>query len=148
MGGGIHVLERRDANGRPRFRRLGTPDGLPSTGVDKLLEIADGQVWASTDDGLVVIDPDSLSVRSLRRAEGVAISGYWSNAGALTPAGELLFGGLGGLTVVRPELLLRREFRPPVVVTGRRYTHADHADQRARACRPDRAGAGRTQPAG
>jgi diguanylate cyclase (GGDEF)-like protein len=120
MGGGIHVLERRDANGRPRFRRLGTSDGLPSTGVDKLLEIADGQVWASTDDGLVVIDPDSLSVRSLRRAEGVAISGYWSNAGALTPAGELLFGGLGGLTVVRPELLLRREFRPPVVVTDLR----------------------------
>jgi diguanylate cyclase (GGDEF)-like protein len=120
MGGGIHVLERRDAGGRPRFRRLGTSDGLPSTGVDKLLEAADGQVWASTDDGLAVIDPDSLKVRPLRRAEGVAISGYWTNAGALTPAGELLFGGLGGLTVVRPELLVRREFRPPLVVTDLR----------------------------
>jgi len=120
MGGGIHVLERRDADGRPRFRRLGTPDGLPSTGVDKLLETADGQVWASTDDGLAVIDPVSLNVRPLKRADGVAISGYWTNAGALTAAGELLFGGLGGLTVVRPELLLRREFRPPLVVTDLR----------------------------
>ena len=120
MGGGIHVLERRDADGRPRFRRLGTLDGLPSTGVDKLLETADGQVWASTDDGLVVIDPESLHVRALKRADGVAIPGYWTNAGAMTPAGELLFGGLGGLTVVRPELLLRRKFRPPLVVTDLR----------------------------
>ena len=120
MGGGVHVLERRDADGRPRFRRLGARDGLPSTGVDKLLEAADGQVWASTDDGLAVIDPVSLHVRQLKRADGVAIAGYWTNAGALTSAGDLLFGGLGGLTVVRPELLLPRQFRPPLVVTDLR----------------------------
>jgi len=120
QGGGIHVLERRDANGRPRFRRLGTSQGLPSTGVDKLLQTADGQVWASTDDGLAVIDPENFNVRVLMRADGVAISTYWSNAGALTLAGEPIFGGLGGLTVVRPELLRRREFHPPLVVTDLR----------------------------
>jgi len=117
QGGGIHVLERRDADGRPRFRRLGMSHGLPSTSVDKLLQTADGQVWASTDDGLAIIDPESFDVRSLKRADGVAIWGYWSNAGAVTSAGELLFGGVGGLTVVRPELLHRREFHPPLAVT-------------------------------
>lgn len=117
MGGGIHVLERRDADGRPRFRRLGTAHGLPHINVNKLLQTADGQVWASTDDGLVVIDPESFDVRSLGRPDGVAILGYWSNAGAVTSAGEVLFGGLGGLTVVQPELLHRREFHPPLAVT-------------------------------
>lgn len=120
MGGGIHVLERRDADGRPRFRRLGTRDGLPNTSVNKMLEAADGQVWASTDEGLAIIDPTGLQVRPLRRADGVAIMGYWSNAGARTSTGELLFGGLGGLTVVRPERLRPREFRPPLAVTDLR----------------------------
>ena len=120
QGGGIHVLERRDADGRPRFRRLGMSQGLPSNGVNKLLQTADGQVWASTDDGLAIIDPESFNVRALKRADSVAISTYWSNAGALTSSGELLFGGLGGLTVVRPELLRPREFHPPLVVTDLR----------------------------
>ena len=120
FGNGVLLLEGRDPDGRLRFRRLGLREGLPHVGVDKLLEDEHGDIWASTDDGLAVIDADSLAIRALQRPQGVGILAYWTNAGAVTPAGELLFGGQGGLSVVRPGHLARWGWRPPVVVTDAR----------------------------
>ncbi|MDB6090738.1 MAG: hypothetical protein JWN85_3522 [Gammaproteobacteria bacterium] len=117
LGGGISVLESRDRSSAPRFRRLGVRQGLPSENVDKLLEDTRGQIWASTDDGLAVIDPNSFAVRSLRRAEGAPIANHWAGAGAATADGELLFGGVGGLIVVHPERLTLWSYHPPIVVT-------------------------------
>jgi diguanylate cyclase (GGDEF)-like protein len=117
LGGGISILEMRDPRGRPRFHRLGVRQGLVNENVNKLLEDEGGRIWASTDDGIAVIDPSTFGVRMLRRAEGVPISNYWVGAGAVTAAGELLFGGSGGLTVVRPERLSLWSYHPPIVVT-------------------------------
>ena len=117
LGGGISVLDRRDHSGKPHFIRLGSSQGLASESIDKLLEDARGQVWASTDDGLAVIDPTSFAIRTLRRAEGVPIANHWAGAGAATPEGDLLFGAVGGLIVVRPEQLALWSYHPPIVVT-------------------------------
>ena len=65
-------MDGRERDGRPHFIRLGARQGLASENIDKLLEDARGQIWASTDDGLAVIDPNTFAIRSLRRAEGVA----------------------------------------------------------------------------
>ena len=115
--GGINILESRSADGRPHFRQLGTAQGLPDAGIAQMLEDKAGHIWASTGNGLAVIDPSSFVVRALHSADGDAITAYWSNSGAVTPQGELLFGGLGGLTVIRPEQLRTWDYRPPVVVT-------------------------------
>ena len=117
LGGGINVLTGRGSTGIPHFLRLATDQGLPNSNIDKLLEDAQGKVWASTDDGLAMIDPASLAIRALRRAEGVAIPAYWVNSGAITGQGELLFGGTGGLTVVRPEQFKSWSYHPRVVIT-------------------------------
>jgi signal transduction histidine kinase len=119
LGGGIQVLAHRDSTGRPRFRRIGTAEGLPSANVKMLLQDTQGKIWASTDDGLAEVDSDTLAVRALRRADGVAFASYYGGSGARTPEGALLFGG-DGLTVVRPERLKDWGFRPPVVVTDAR----------------------------
>jgi diguanylate cyclase (GGDEF)-like protein len=119
-GGGIAVLESRDASGRPRFRQLGMAQGLPNDDISKLFEDRRGNVWASTDEGLVVIDPKTFAMRALRRAEGAAITYYWLNSGAATPEGELLFGGLGGITAIDPNRLTDWTYDPPLVVTDAR----------------------------
>lgn len=116
-GAGIQVLEGWAADGRPRFRRLGLRDGLPHMGIDKLLLDEHGSVWASTDGGLAEIDPETFAIRSLGAAQGVAILAYWADSGAVTADGDLLFGGQGGLTIVRPFETRHSAFRPPVVVT-------------------------------
>jgi ligand-binding sensor domain-containing protein/signal transduction histidine kinase len=117
LGGGINILEGRGPHGEPRFRHLGIAQGMPNQHIDMLLADLNGKIWASTDDGLAMIDPDTFAIRSLQRAEGVEIQTYWSGAGAVTPQGELLFGGVGGFTVVRPEQLKSWYYRPPLVVT-------------------------------
>ena len=117
QGGGIDIVDRPGARGTTRFHRMSSADGLPSANVDMLLEDGLGRMWASTDGGLAVIDERTLKVRALGRADGVAITGYWWHSGARTSEGELLFGGLGGMTVVRPRQLSDWNYRPPIVFT-------------------------------
>jgi diguanylate cyclase (GGDEF)-like protein len=117
FGGGVNILESRDAQGKPRFRRLGTTQGLNNDNANKLLEDSRHNIWTSTDDGVAMIDENTLAIRSFHRAEGLPISGYWVGSGAATSAGEMLFGGIGGLTVVRPGRLTHWNYQPPIAVT-------------------------------
>jgi diguanylate cyclase (GGDEF)-like protein len=117
FGGGVNILESRAADGKPRFARLGIAQGLNNDNADKLLEDSKHNIWVGTDDGLAVIDEQTLAIRSLRRAEGLPISSYWVGSGAATSQGEMLFGGVGGMTVVRPGRLTRWNYQPPVAIT-------------------------------
>jgi diguanylate cyclase (GGDEF)-like protein len=117
FGTGVVILERTDADGRRRFRRIGMQQGLPDSGANKLLQDRQGMIWASTDAGLARIDPRSLTVQPLGPGEGVQVPMYWTNSGTVTTEGELVFGGLSGLTVVRPQALSGWHYKPPMVVT-------------------------------
>jgi diguanylate cyclase (GGDEF)-like protein len=128
FGGGVNVLESRDARGKPQFRRLGTTHGLNNDNADKLLEDSKHNVWVATDDGLAVIDEQTFVIRSFRRAEGLPISSYWVGSGAATGQGEMLFGGAGGLTVVRPDRLTHWNYQPPVAITDIRIGGKPVAD--------------------
>lgn len=125
-GGGINILESLVEGEAPRFRPLAMAQGLPDDSVNALLADAAGQVWVSTDNGLATVDPGSLAVRSLRRAEGVEFLTYWTGSAARTAEGELLFGGAGGMTIVRPERLAVWTYRPPVRVTDLRIGGQGH----------------------
>jgi diguanylate cyclase (GGDEF)-like protein len=116
MGGGIDVLIG-ERNGKPVFHTIGIADGLPDSNVDTVLADRRGRIWAATDTGIAVIDPDNFTVHTLHRADGVAVSAYWTASGATTAQGELMFGGIGALTVIRPERYQPWDYHPPVVVT-------------------------------
>ena len=82
-----------------------------------MLEDAGGQIWASTADGIAKIDPERLSVQTLRAAEGVFIRGYWIDAAAMAADGSLLFGGEGGLTVLQPGRIQSSVAKQELVLT-------------------------------
>jgi diguanylate cyclase (GGDEF)-like protein len=115
---GIGVADKASAE-TPRFRRIGVGQGLPNNNIDAIQEDAAGRIWVSTADGLAVVDPDSLTARPLGPGgtAGGAVSAYWINSAARLPDGTLLFGGLGGLSVVHPDRLAAWTFHPPVVIT-------------------------------
>lgn len=117
LGGGISILQKRDAQGKPIFQQVGKAQGLRHPNVSKILQDQTGLVWASTDEGMARIDPRTLKVESLVAAEGVPITEYWSNSGAKLASGELVFGGAGGLTIVRPHLFKSWRYQPPLVLT-------------------------------
>lgn len=120
FGGGVAVMTGRDASGKPRFRRIGVGEGLPHVNVGGLQMDGAGTIWAGTDDGLAMIDPQTLTARPVRRADGAPLLDYVAGASATTPAGEVMFGSLGGFTVARPGTLPPWRFRPPMVMTDLR----------------------------
>ena len=119
-GGDLQILTETD--GKFRLARVGNRGG---GGIDKLLEDSNGHVWASTDAGLMTIDPATLRAHAFSRADGDAFTaGYWADSGAATASGELVFGALGGLTVVRTQSHSPPSATPSVVVSDLRVGSA------------------------
>lgn len=120
FGGGLAVTTGRDARGRLRFRRFGLADGLPHLNVDSLSLDGSGTLWAGTDDGLARIDPRTLEIRAVRRADGGVLRDYFVGAHGATAAGEALLGAKDGLTVIRPGTPPVWRFAPRIMVTDLR----------------------------
>ncbi len=117
-GGGICVLESRDAHGVPRFRRLGAADGLPSAVITGIIISSDGRVWVATSDGMAVIDPATMRARALGRPQGLAFRTFFVAAVARTPEADLLFGATEGLAVIHPRRLGEWRFRAPLAISA------------------------------
>ena len=116
-GAGIDVMLGRNTAGRPIFRHITLADGLPDSDINRMIADGSRRVRVSTDNGLAEIDPDTFAVHAYKDADGVAISTYWNDSGDRTPQGDLLFGGIGGLTVVRPDAMGSWVYRPRVAVS-------------------------------
>jgi len=120
LGGGLNLVTGRDAQGRLRFRRFGVAEGLPTPDIGTLLQGSDGAIWASTDGGFAIIDPATFAIKRVLRADGAAITSYWINSAVVTDHDELVFGGAGGITVIRSRLYRSWDFHPPIVITETR----------------------------
>ncbi len=115
--GGLAML----ANGAAppyRVRTFGTADGLVSDKINAVLPDQDGNVWMSTTNGVAVIGGDSLRIRNLGSRDGQRISSYIYAAAARMADGTLLFGGLGGLTVIQPHWQPTNRPPPPLRITN------------------------------
>ena len=117
FGTGLSVIEK-PLDEPLRVRRIRSAEGLPDDNVNTLIDDAQGRVWASTDSGFALIDPLTLNVRSLRTSDGVVFPVYWTGSAARTAQGELLFGGAGGMTIVRPDAVTEWRYLPPLVLTA------------------------------
>ncbi|MBV8635589.1 MAG: GAF domain-containing protein, partial [Burkholderiaceae bacterium] len=115
--GGLNVAMGRNEHGHLRFRHIGTAEGLPHSNIDLTLEDKDGNVWVGTDNGLAHIDRKTFAVQALQVADGAVITNYYVNSGARTGESEFVFGGLGGLTVIKPDQYREWAYKPPILVT-------------------------------
>lgn len=133
-GGPLDVLQD-GPGGTTRIRHLTVADGLPHENVDGLAEDADGRIWASTDRGIALIDPDTLHARALGQADGVSEGAYWAGAVSSAADGTIFFGGLEGVSVIAPDASSDWTYAPPLVVSalqlGRRNVPAWSANRGA-----------------
>jgi signal transduction histidine kinase/ligand-binding sensor domain-containing protein len=123
--GGINVMTGRRHDGSPRFRRIGTASGLPSENTTALQADRRGRIWSSSTDGVAVIDPDSLAVRAISRADGLPLRVYFVGATQQGPAGEIIFLGSGGFTVIEPDAIGNWTWRPPLAISAVRLGRAE-----------------------
>ncbi|MEP6897429.1 MAG: diguanylate cyclase [Rhodanobacter sp.] len=110
--GGLGVLDHLVAGGPYAFRTVGLAQGLASDKVNAVLADDHDQLWASLSNDIAKIDGDTHAVQNLGTRDGLHILSYIHTAAARAPGGELLFGGLGGLTVIRPN------WKPPMVAAA------------------------------
>ncbi|KQN05067.1 MULTISPECIES: diguanylate cyclase [unclassified Sphingomonas] len=101
-----------------RFRAITEGDGLANDNVASLLADRRGRIWAASATGISVVPPGGTGVRIVSRRDGLTPDSFNQRAAAVTQGGDLLFGGTGGLLVVRPDAMLgARRTAPPSLVT-------------------------------
>lgn len=101
----------------PSTRVFGTDEGLSSNKVNVALSDRNGMIWISLSNGINMLNPKTGMVQQLGRRDGLAVNSYVNIAAAKTLGGDLLFGGLGGLTVIRPDLATATREHASLAVT-------------------------------
>ncbi|HTM28358.1 MAG TPA: diguanylate cyclase [Rhodanobacter sp.] len=86
-----------------RFTTMTAKGGQGSDNVASVLADRHGRLWSATTSGLEVFDPATRQTLTVGLRDGLGVRFYNQRTAALGPSGELLFGGLGGLTVVEPD---------------------------------------------
>jgi signal transduction histidine kinase/streptogramin lyase len=109
-------LQRWDSETR-RFASIDVPE-LRQTTVFSVAEDAQGRLWLGTSHGLVYYSPVTGVARRFRKQDGVLSGEFTRRAALLLHNGEMLFGGVNGVTRFRPERVLARREAPPLVFTG------------------------------
>lgn len=101
-----------------RFSTIGVEQGLSSDEISSALSDDRGHLWASTSSGIAQIDARTHEVHKLGPRDGLHIRSYhYADAAARAPGGELMFGGLGGLTVIRPTWTPANSHEAPLATT-------------------------------
>lgn len=126
-GAGLDRLK--GADPRNPFVAVDGSHGLASDSIGEILEDAEGYIWVSTLKGTSRIDPKSMQVLNFGTHDYGSELGYWVNSGTYLSGGRLVFGGLRGITVIKPESLTppppARPAITSIILRGQRY--GDHA---------------------
>jgi signal transduction histidine kinase len=95
---------------------------LRNTTVFSVLEDGAARLWLGTSHGLVEYSPTSGTARRYRAQDGIRSGEFNRRAAIRRRNGELVFGGLYGLTLFRPERV--NSPRPPVPLVITRWQKA------------------------
>lgn len=117
---GLVVDEHYHPDGPFHFRRIGQEQGLASNSINAMLTDAQGNLWLSMPNGLARVDGSSYAVRNLGIRDGLHVASYIYAAAAHAPGDVLLFGGMGGLTAIRPDLQAESRADTTLTITSAR----------------------------
>jgi diguanylate cyclase (GGDEF)-like protein len=104
--------------GRVAIRHYTERDGLPNNVVYAVLSDENGFVWASTNRGLVRLEPKNGATRVYDTTYGLPGDEFNYGAALRSRRGEMFFGGTNGFVSFFPGVLRSNEHAPPVVLTG------------------------------
>lgn len=109
-----------------KFYALNEQDNLTDDVIHAILEDEQGDIWISTDNGLYKLrfknfelpfTSKNVEVTHYNADDGLASNQFQTNAGLKLKSGELLFGGINGLTSFFPDKLIKNKMKPKVAFT-------------------------------
>lgn len=86
--------------------------GLPSNSVFEFEKDNMGNIWASTGNGLSVIDTKTLKIKNISQNDGLLVNDlglYWGSALKFLQNGEMFIGGHSFFTIFNPKSILEKE---------------------------------------
>ncbi|MEM1322302.1 MAG: ATP-binding protein [Bacteroidota bacterium] len=113
-GGGLHRLDTRTM----AFEYLHSKNGLPNDVIYSVLNDEQGNLWMSSNKGIISYHPETGKIRNFTAEDGMQSNEFNTHAFGKSPRGELLFGGINGLNVFHPDDLQENPFVPEVRITG------------------------------
>ncbi len=102
-GHGFYKSNRRSANDYV-FTRYDSSKGLVNNSIRGILEDHNGFLWISTNYGLSCFDPANETFLNYTKEDGLINNQFYWNAYHKSKNGDLYFGGINGLTVIRDNL--------------------------------------------
>ncbi|MEL6803949.1 MAG: histidine kinase dimerization/phospho-acceptor domain-containing protein, partial [Bacteroidota bacterium] len=96
---------------------LTTNDGLPNNVIYAVLNDEAGNLWLSSNKGIIAYTPETGRIRNFTAADGMQSDEFNTIAYGKAPDGTLFFGGINGLNAFRPEELTDNPIQPGVRIT-------------------------------
>ena len=113
-GGGLNLWL-----GDGKFKHFTTQNGLISDALMGISEDRDGYLWLSALEGISKFDTDKGSFQNFKFNKTLdGMSNQFNQSAVLrTLDGELLFGGINGLNIIKPEVIAPNNIKPRIVLT-------------------------------
>lgn len=87
------------------FFRFTKENGLPDNDIKAILEDDDNNLWISTGRGLSRLNKETFKTRNFTKNDGIQSNEFLPNASCRSLSGDLLFGGINGITHFDPKLI-------------------------------------------
>ena len=100
-----------------QLTRYTIANGLPSNMIHGIEEDSYGRLWISTDNGLCCFNPFSGTFRNFSVYDGIQSNQFNTYSHCRQSNGSMLFGGINGITVFRPESMKDNTFCPKPQIT-------------------------------
>ncbi|WP_282124145.1 hybrid sensor histidine kinase/response regulator transcription factor [Algibacter mikhailovii] len=117
LGGGLNKVIKGDSNAIS-FKVYSEEDGLPNDVIKGILEGDDGQLWLSTNKGLSKFNPIDATFQNYDVNDGLQSNEFSELAAFKMSNGELLFGGVNGLTSFKPSAIINNKVNAETVFTN------------------------------
>ncbi|MCT4588735.1 MAG: response regulator [Carboxylicivirga sp.] len=99
------------------FINISTNEGLPNRFVYGILEDDNGLLWISTNGGLACYNPASKRFINYNKDDGIQDTQFNNYSFCKATTGELLFGGINGITIFNPSNIKETNFNNEVIFT-------------------------------
>lgn len=112
-GGGLHRLNTRDMS----WSHINSKNGLPNDVIYGILNDDHGNLWMSSNKGIIRYTPSTGDIKNFTAADGMQSDEFNTFAYAKGPDGQMVFGGINGLNVFHPDDLQDNPVTPKVMLT-------------------------------
>lgn len=115
-GGGLNLFDPETET----FTRFDEGEALKDQVITAIIEGADGNLWLSSQQGLIRFDPVSGGARNYNQTHGLSGNLFNRNTALETHDKQLFFGNTRGFMLFDPREIQANNQKPPVVFTGLR----------------------------